>query len=53
MERIERYKLITLIENRIKNEYRKHKDIEWPLIAATKITNTIIDEYLEPKKQTK
>ncbi len=33
---------IMSIENRIKSEYRKHKDLEWEKIAASKIYADII-----------
>ena len=53
MERLEKYKLVKLIETRIRDEYRKHKEIEWELIAASKIASTIIKRYLEPRGKAK
>ncbi|GAG50797.1 unnamed protein product [marine sediment metagenome] len=38
-------KTIEIIEDRIKREYRKHKDIEWEHIAACKIYRDINELY--------
>jgi hypothetical protein len=44
---MEKVKLIAIIENRIKDEYRKHKELDWPLIAAVKIAGTVIEMFPE------
>lgn len=35
--------IINLIENRIKSEYQKHKNIDWEIIAAHKIYDELFN----------
>jgi hypothetical protein len=37
--------LVRLIEQRIKDEYRKHKNIDWEIIAARKIAGMVISNF--------
>lgn len=46
MKRYTEQKLTKIIKERIKSEYRKHKGLEWELIAAIKIIRMLKEEDL-------
>ena len=46
---LEKQRIIASIERRIKDEYRKHKQLDWAKIAAHKIYAT---HFIENKKLT-
>lgn len=41
---MDKEEIITVIKNRIINEKSKHPDLDWALIAATKIYSSFIKE---------
>lgn len=44
MKKYTEQKLVKIIRERIKSEYRKHKCLDWDLIAAIKIINMLKEE---------